>query len=178
MRRLKGKDSQTVQMILDVLLDGAVPTREQIDVRLAMLVHNEDIADDERALELLDGPVEVYLAYIQPVLDTLRNGPEAKDNADGSVTLTLAHPEPGLETVTVRPLKGRDWRLALSERQELNRLSAMTGLPQDALSRMDFADYNGIAAASLPFVQSVWGALMDGGLLSPTSSEEAQTSPV
>ena len=166
-RRLTGADVMTVFLLLDG--EGAEITAEVVELRLAMILHGDDPADVGKAEAILTGPGPVYLEYVAPVLLQQRPGPEVSDAPDGvSRVIHLTHPLDDLPTVTVSPLQGRHWRLALSEFSTIARICAMTGLSREQVRHLDFADLNGIETACRPFVGSILETLISGGLLSPS----------
>lgn len=178
MNRLTGADVANALMLLSVDLGDAEPTSEQIDVRLAMMARGEDAMDTTRADALLNAPAPEYLRHIAPLLDMVKDRPAIQEDVEAQVsTVALSHPLDDVTQVEVRPLTGKDYRLALSDYQSVPRIAAMTGLTIDQVKRLDIADWRAIGDATAPFVLSVWEALLPGGDSWQASSDTALTSP-
>lgn len=175
---LKGKHLAAVQahlQSLTILYPEIDEDQDQMLVRLAMLLHDEDPTNIGRADELLDSPAGVYLAYTSPIINLNGAAPAATLSADGThgkVTLPMSG-----KAVTVNPLTGRQWRLGLTDAQRLPRTALMCGLEIEDCQEMGLLDYLTLEKATVPFVREVWIALGIGGGSSASSSESKSDSP-
>ena len=175
---LKGQHLTSIQAYLQsltILYPEIDEDQDQMLVRLAMLLHDEDPTNMTRANELLDSSGAVYVAYVNPIIDLNSLPPSATLSDDGTYH-TVVLPEDG-RTITIRPLTGRQWRLALTDAHRLARTAAMSGLSTEECQALSLLDYLTIEIGTLPFVTEVLTALTIGGGSSPDLSEEESASP-
>ena len=175
---LKGRHLAAIQAHLQSLTDMYPEIDEDQDqmlVRLAMLLHDEDPTNMARADELLNGPAPAYVEYVGPVID-LNNSPPAAVLSDDGATYSVVLPEDG-RTVTIRQLTGREWRLAMTDARRLVRTAVMSGLSAEECGELSLLDYLTAEVATVPFLSEVLEALTIGGDSPPDSSEGESESP-
>ena len=164
---LHARDIQAVEIMLDGLYGEVEHDDEEINVRLAMLAHGDDPMDVARADELLNGPADVYTAYLSCLLHENRSAAYVFAPDQQSATV-----EAEGETYTVRPLTGRQWRLAMSRANRFDRIAAMTGMTREKVLALPLGIFNGLEDAARPFVLRVWTSLNIGQHSSGGSSGE------
>ena len=175
---MKGRHLVDIQSYLDSLTDlypEIDEDQDQILVRLAMLAHDEDPTNMARADVLLNGPGFEYVTYIVGYIRFNNRVPEATMSEDGTYQ-TVVLPDDG-RTITIRPLTGREWRLATTDTQRLNRTAVMSGLTAEDCQGLSLLDYLTVEGATVPFVSAVLEALMTGGLSRQSLSKQDLDSP-
>ena len=175
---LKGRHLSAIQDHLQSLTEMYPQIAEEQDqmlVRLAMLLHDEDPTDMARADELLNGTASAYMKYALPIID-LNGAIPAATMADDGTYQTVVLPASS-RTVTIQPLTGRQWRLAMTDAVRVNRVGAMSGLDVSDCLELNLLDYLTLEAATVPFVSEVLATLTSGGDSSGSSSKQELDSP-
>lgn len=160
--RLTAKDLADVVELLRE--EGKEPSQEQVEGQLAHIHGGGDFQDLGTVEELLKGDGEAYLDMCAPFF---REYPHTEPEG---ASMALAHPLDGLTAeIAVKQLRGKDWRMALSDRDRIGRIAAMTGLERAKVLKLDLSDFLGLEDASYPLLESLLSRLNSGGTGSETS---------
>ena len=142
---LRGKHIRQMDLLGEI--EGVEDSDNEAQTcRLAMLLHGEDPANDQRVSGLLDLPLVEYQDYVDDVLTQMAAGAEPVRQQSGMYHVPLASGD----TAVVRPLKGRHRRLLGrldGPTADWTLILAMSDLRGPQLNEIPIGDYQAVMRA-------------------------------